>query len=36
MDDVWGGLQSLCNGSPLKGDAARVWDGEQLLREQKL
>ncbi len=36
VDDVWDGLQVLYNGRPLKGDAARVWDGEQLLREQNV
>lgn len=36
MDDVWGGLQDLYNGTPVKGDAARIWDGDQLLKEQNV
>ncbi|NII83270.1 MULTISPECIES: RHS repeat domain-containing protein [unclassified Pedobacter] len=36
MDDVWGGLQNLYNGDPIKGDAARLWDGKQLLKEQNV
>ncbi|WP_214225834.1 DUF6443 domain-containing protein [Pedobacter sp. B4-66] len=36
LDDVWGGLQSLYNGDPIKGSAAGSWDGKQLLKEQNI
>ena len=34
LDDIWGDLQGLYNGPPVKGAAAFNWDAKQLLKEQ--